>query len=164
MKLAQENSDNEVVNDLNELNNIANNKIDEDKNILNELVTNLENENTTQKTQENNNAGGMNLFHYYLMYSWLNSSTSSSPSPVSSVTNNLSNSISNSNRFTNNINPSNIGSNMYTVKTADGGYSTDGIIGSKLNNNLKTKSTNSYRSISVRKISVGRTSSMSMGG
>lgn len=164
LKLAQENSDNEVVNDLNELNNIANNKIDEDKNILNELVTNLEKENTTQKTQENNNAGGMNLFHYYLMYSWLNSSTSSSPSPVSSVTNNLSNSVSNSNRFTNNINPSNIGSNMYTVKTADGGYSTDGIIGSKLNNNLKTKSTNSYRSISVRKISVGRTSSMSMGG
>ena len=53
---------------------------------------------------------------------------------------------------------------MYTVKTADGGYSTDNIIGSKLNNNIKTKSTTSYRSISVRKVSVGRASSMSMGG
>lgn len=47
--MAQENSDNEVVNDLNELNNIANTKIDEDKTVLSELLGNLEKENTTEK-------------------------------------------------------------------------------------------------------------------
>ena len=154
---------------MNEIETIAITKIEEDKNLVNELVQKVGQENkATETATATNSGGGMNLFHYYLMYSWLNNSSSNNlaatTTPTSGVTSGVASNFGNTSKFLNNASPVNNLSNMYTVKTADGGYSTDGIIGSKLNNNLKTKSTNSYRSISVRKISVGRTSSMSMGG
>ena len=166
---AKANEDSAVIHDLNEIETIAITKIEEDKNLVNELVQKVGQENkATETATATNSGGGMNLFHYYLMYSWLNNSSSNNlaatTTPTSGVTSGVASNFGNTSKFLNNASPVNNLSNMYTVKTADGGYSTDGIIGSKLNNNLKTKSTNSYRSISVRKISVGRTSSMSMGG
>ena len=66
---AKANEDSAVIHDLNEIETIAITKIEEDKNLVNELVQKVGQENkATETATATNSGGGMNLFHYYLIW------------------------------------------------------------------------------------------------